>query len=116
MKDKPMSLDEYLIQLKNTELKLSQADEFELCAEVRDLIKAIENKDIESFINLSFDIKTLKKSGFFGKKDTYEQMAEKVRWYFGFENVFQYAIKEGNWCPYERYSNGIFDTIKKVKF
>lgn len=109
-------MNEYLAQLRGTQSLLAEHDEFEVCAEISDLINAIETKNVKKFIQLCFDVPTMKKVGFFKKGSTYEEMAERVRYHFSYENVFEYAIREGLWCKYERYANGIYDIKRKVIF
>lgn len=113
---KKMTLDEYLVQLKGTQAKLTEQEEYEVCAEITELIEAIETKNLKKFMQLNFDIAGMKKVGFFEKKSTYEQMAERVVHHFSLNNIFDYAIREGMWCRFERYAKGLYDIKKKVEF
>lgn len=111
-----MTLDEYIIQLKGTCDKLIAQEEFELCGEVRDLIESIEKKDLQRFIEIMIPVKELTEIGFLDKGDTVKQIAEKVRVYYGLDCIYDYAIRRGLWCGFERYANGIYDIIKKINF
>ncbi|GAB3988023.1 hypothetical protein GCM10028807_09710 [Spirosoma daeguense] len=109
-----MSIDEYLEQSEVTLKKLEELQEFEVCAMMRDLLNAIRNKDVKTFIDLEFDKKALIKCGFFPKRATYEQIEERINTYFGYESIFEYALQETMWCKFYRYSKGQYDIIEKV--
>ena len=111
-----MTVNEYIDQLKGTIAKIAQENDFEVCSEAQELVRILEAKDTAAYIKFCFDIKTMTKVGFFKKGMTAFDMAERVCVFFGFDNVFQYSIKEGLWCPYERYAQGIHDMIRKVKW
>jgi hypothetical protein len=71
--------------------KFEKSEQYEFCKLIFDNIQAIKNNDIEAYMKLNFDIKILKKVGFFGKKDSYEQMAERVCKFFSIDSVFEYS-------------------------
>ncbi len=115
--DRKLTLSEYLIQLKEVLAILESKQEFEMCIEIRNLFTAIETKNVKLFIDTKFDIKIMRKAKFFSKTDTYDQMAERVKIFFGLDSIFEYANHgEGMWCPYYRYANEMYDIYKKVEF
>ena len=111
-----MTLSEYIQQLRRTQQKLIENQEFEVCAEVERLIVSIENKDLETFMHMCFYLEEMKKTGFLKKDTSLEEDAEQIRSFFGIDSIYDYVIREGLWCSYERYANGIYDIIKKVEF
>lgn len=109
-------LKHYIEQLKRTKDALSDKEEYEICAEVQQLIDAIESRDVKTFIDINFDKRGLIKIGFFKKKMSYPEMEERVKTFFDLDNIFEYAIADGMRCPYARYNAGVFDMIEDVKF
>ena len=65
-----MTIDKYILQCKQNLSKLETIEEYEKCQEMHDLISSLENKDVEKYIYLTFDIKGLEKEGFLKKKAT----------------------------------------------
>jgi HTH-type transcriptional regulator / antitoxin HigA len=51
---------------------------------------SIEKANEASFIAKSFDIKSLKKVGFFGESTDSVELSKRITTFFGFENVFEY--------------------------
>lgn len=111
-----MTLAEYIDQLKGVLVKLEAKQEFEICADIRELINAMETGNICKYIELQFDKKELIKCGFFKKGWTCVEMEDRIKTFFGYESVFEFSVREDMWCPYVRYLNGTFDMIKEVKF
>ncbi len=109
-----MNVNQYVEQLKRTIKKLEAQNEFEVCEWAQELIRIIEAKDTQAYIRYNFDIDTLTNEGFFKKGMTTFEMSERVCEAFSLDNIFQYSIREGLWCPYERYAQGLHDIIKKI--
>jgi len=89
-----MTKQEFFERCHDKMAKMESQEDYEGCAELRNLIRAIKNEDIKSYIKICFDIKTMKKVGFFKPKMTYEEMAERVRVFFGFDSVFEYSFMD----------------------
>lgn len=112
-----LTLVEYIEQLDKTIAKLEDQNEYEMCQEAKALKDAILTQNVEEFIRLSFDVDTLEQAGFFnGILMTVGEIEERIIKLFGYDSIFQYAFRDGLWCPYERYAQGIYDIFGKVDF
>lgn len=108
-----MTVKEYIVQLKGTIKKLEVENEFEVCQMANELLECLITKNTDKYIKSQFDIKALNKAGFLKKGMTTQEIAERVCTFFSFDNVFQYSVNEGMFCPYERYTKGMHEIITK---
>ena len=85
-------MDEYLKKLNSAINKLLEIEQYERCANIRDLIKAINEKNVKKYIEINFNIPDMKEISFFKKDATTEDMEEKIKSYFGIDSVFKYSL------------------------
>lgn len=57
----------------------------------------IEDEKLKEYMLEHFDFDVLKKAGFFGKeikRKDYHAQAERVKWFFGFDSIYDYDKEE----------------------
>ena len=86
------TIEKYLSELRGDLKFFEQKEHYEWCVGIRDQIKAIEEFDIPAYIRLNFDIKGLTECGFLESGETTDQIADRIRTFFGLESIFDYSI------------------------
>ena len=82
-----------LIDTLSLQLKLLENHEmYEVCEIHKKLIDSIKTKDVETYIDIMFDIEGLKKDGFLKHEDTTTDIESKLLKFFDLKNIFHYSL------------------------
>lgn len=74
-------------------------------------IKDLENSMVITFINKYFDLKTLASLGFIDKKDSVEELNNRICEFFGLDNIYDYEQELGE-ALYSRTKRSFNDKMK----
>jgi len=83
------------IQIDEAITKLESIEEYEKCDNLLQLKNAILNKDVEAYIKLAFDVKSLEKTGFLSKNMTIKEIENRVNLFFGYKEIFEFSKVNG---------------------
>lgn len=103
-----MKLSKYIEQCEDVLKGFENLEEYEDCAELHEFIQVLKNRDKERYIELSFDLEGLTEVGFFKpigfttKPPSPLQAEERIKHYFGLDDIFDYsAIGDSRFCAYK---------------
>lgn len=103
-----MDLLEYIEQCKVNLTDFEKLEDYNKCAELRDLINSIEQKDAKKYIKIMFDLDGLRKIGFIKGRLTTKQIEQRICKFFELETIYHYSliIPEGKGCRFHRELEG----------
>lgn len=103
-----MDLSEHIEQCKINLADFEKLQDFEKCAELRDLIKSIEQKDSKSYIQIMFDLDGLQKSGFLKKGLIISEIEIRICNFFELKSIYDYSliIPNNKGCRFHRELEG----------
>ena len=82
----------YLIKLRTYLWALEKDENYEECCYIRDMITAIENRDMETYLSLAVPVNDLVENGFLEKGDTLDQINSKLCSFFSIPDLFHYQV------------------------